>query len=184
MLLDLSRFRGTEDHLDRTYPLDAFDLKGEEFRLTAPVHLVVDVHKDGRKVRLRGRLQTTLETACGRCLDPLTVAVDTPFDLMFLPAGEPVGQVRGGGAAKDDEDGAEVAEDDLGVSFYKDDAIDLGDLMREQFILAVPMKPLCREDCAGLCPSCGVNRNRETCGCQTEWTDPRMDALRRLTGRS
>ena len=92
--------------------------------------------------------------------------------------------VRGATHTDSDDDGAEVAEDDLGVSFYKDETLDLGELMREQFILALPMKPLCRADCAGLCPVCGMNRNRETCGCQSEWIDPRMEALRRLTGRS
>jgi uncharacterized protein len=54
--------------------------------------------------------------------------------------------------------------------------------MREQFYLALPMKPLCREDCKGLCPICGVNRNRETCSCRSEWVDPRMEALRKLKG--
>ena len=48
-----------------------------------------------------------------------------------------------------------MADEDLGVSFYKDDAIDLGEVMREQFYLALPMKPLCRPDCQGLCPICG-----------------------------
>jgi uncharacterized protein len=52
--------------------------------------------------------------------------------------------------------------------------------MREQFYLALPMKPLCRPDCQGLCPVCGKNRNVETCACQSEWVDPRMEALRRL----
>jgi uncharacterized protein len=195
MLLDLSRFRGSEDHLDRRFPTDAFSLEGEEFRLSAPVHLVADVHKDGRKYRVKGRIVTTLEAACGRCLDPLTVPVDTSFDVMFLPAGEPLVAVKGAsagkgaagkgnGAAADDEDGQEVSEDDLGVSFYKDEVLDLGELMREQFILALPMKPLCRTACAGLCPVCGINRNRETCTCQSEWVDPRMEALRRLTDRS
>ena len=71
-------------------------------------------------------------------------------------------------------------EEDVGVSFYRDDVIDLGDVIREQFYLALPMKPLCREDCKGLCPVCGVNRNREACSCDTTWVDPRMEPLRRL----
>ena len=50
--------------------------------------------------------------------------------------------------------------------------------MREQFYLALPMKPLCREDCRGLCPVCGINRNRETCSCQATWVDPRLEALK------
>jgi uncharacterized protein len=55
--------------------------------------------------------------------------------------------------------------------------------MREQFYLALPMKPLCRDECRGLCPVCGINRNRETCDCQSAWVDPRLDALRSLKDR-
>ena len=72
------------------------------------------------------------------------------------------------------------SEADAGVSFYKDDTIDLGELMRDEFYLALPMKPLCRPDCKGLCPMCGVNWNRETCTCKAEWTDPRLDSLKTL----
>ena len=78
----------------------------------------------------------------------------------------------------------EIAEDDLGVSYYKDDAIDLGEVMREQFYLALPMKPLCRETARGLCPVCGINRNRETCACQAEWVDPRLEALKKFRRRT
>jgi uncharacterized protein len=83
-------------------------------------------------------------------------------------------------AASGDDDGVEVLDDDLGVSFYKGDEIDLGQLMREQFYLSLPMKPLCSPDCKGLCPQCGINRNRETCTCDTKWIDPRFEALKRL----
>jgi uncharacterized protein len=67
------------------------------------------------------------------------VPVDSAFDLLFLPAAENTGGEE-----------REVQEDDLGVSYYKDDVIDLGDVMREQFYLALPMKPVCRENCRGL----------------------------------
>ena len=73
-----------------------------------------------------------------------------------------------------------IEEDDLGVSYYKDETIDLGEVVREQFYLALPMKPLCRETCKGLCPVCGANRNRETCTCETTWVDPRLEALKAL----
>ena len=168
MLLDLSRFRGEADHLERRYEPGAF-APDEDFTVIAPVALVADLRKDGKKFRLVGRVQTTLECACSRCLEPFTIPVDAAFDLLFLPAAENTG---------DDEQ--EVADDDLGVSFYKEDVIDLGEVMREQFFLALPMKPLCREDCQGLCPTCGINRNRETCTCSTEWVDPRLEALRHL----
>jgi uncharacterized protein len=169
MLFDFSRFRGGIEHLERRYEPARFSLEGEEFRVVAPVELVADVRKDGRNVRLTGRVTTTIECDCGRCLEPFLVPVNAPVDLLFLPATPQVGGEE-----------REVEEDDLGVAFYTDEVIDLGDVMREQFFLAAPMKPLCREDCKGLCPACGANRNRETCACQTGWVDPRMEALRAL----
>ena len=73
----------------------------------------------------------------------------------------------------------EVQEDDLGTAFYRDETIDLGDLVREQLYLALPMKPLCAEACKGLCPQCGTNLNRGTCDCRSEWQDP---AFRKAEG--
>jgi uncharacterized protein len=170
MLYDLSRLRTGTDRLTRRFAASEFPVE-EEFRLVAPVDLDVEVHKDANKARVTGRLATTLQLGCSRCLEPFDVHVDVSFDALFLPAASNTGEGE-----------QEVADEDLGVAFYKDDTLDLGDLMREQFYLALPMKPLCQPDCKGLCPVCGINRNRETCTCQTEWTDPRFDALKRLTG--
>lgn len=169
MLYDLSRLRADRDRIDRRYEPGAFTVKDDEFRLVGPVTLGADVHKDARKVRLAGRVTATLECDCSRCLEPFAVPVDAAFDEMFLPSDA---NTAGGSE--------EVREDDMGVSFYKDDVLDLGELMREQFYLALPMKPLCQDDCKGLCPICGINWNRETCQCKSEWVDPRMEALRKL----
>ena len=170
MLYDLSRLRTGSDRLTRRFEPSAFPVE-EEFRLVAPVNLDVEIHKDASKVRVTGQVAGTLQLACSRCLDSFEIPVDTRFDALFLPAASNTGG-----------DEQEVADEDLGVSFYKDDTLDLGELMGEQFLLALPMKPLCQPDCKGLCPVCGINRNRETCTCQAEWTDPRFDALKRLTG--
>lgn len=172
MLLDLREFRGEVDRLSRTFAPEAFDLEGEDFRIVAPVNLTAEVRKDSEKVRLVGRVTTTLEADCGRCLEPFAIPVDAPFDLLFLPDA-----TRPAGAASAED---EVQDADVGVAFYKEDTIDLGEVMREQFFLALPMKPLCRPDCQGLCPMCGVNRNRETCSCKSEWVDPRLAGLRKL----
>jgi len=74
----------------------------------------------------------------------------------------------------------EIQEDDLTTAFYENAEIDLGQLMREQFYLSLPMKPLCRDDCKGLCATCGTNWNTDACDCKHEWDDPRLDALREL----
>jgi uncharacterized protein len=169
MLLDIGRFRSGVEHLERRYEAADLIRKDDLFRIVSPVELVADVRKDGAQVRFAGRVKATLELECSRCLEPYGVPVDAAFDLLFLPAAE-----------IDGEEEREVAEEDLGVSYYKNDVIDLGDVMREQFYLALPMKPLCQPDCRGLCPECGKNRNRESCSCQSEWVDPRLEPLRKL----
>lgn len=176
-MLDLRGFHGGTDEIDRTFQPGSFKLEGEEFRVVAPAHLKATVTKDAQKVRLVGRLQTTLEADCGRCLEPFSVPVNAAMDLMFLP------DVEQPGGDKDAGDEKEVREADVGVSYYKEETIDLGEAMRDEFYLALPMKPLCQPDCKGLCPVCGINRNRETCSCKAEWVDPRMAPLKKLLDR-
>ena len=180
MLFDLRQLgrkgSGTlrDEHVDRTFRAADFAasaVEDEAYKVVAPVHLVMDVHKDGEAYRASGRVSTTLELECGRCLEPFTVPVDSAFELRYVP--EPVAHVDG-------EAEREVAEDDLATSYYKEDAIDLGELMHEQFVLALPMKPLCSEACKGLCAQCGTNLNLATCDCRATWTDSRLAALEGL----
>jgi uncharacterized protein len=145
-----------------------------DFKLVEPVDLTIRVAKDSQKVRLTGRVRTSLECNCSRCLEAFRVPVDAEIDQLLLPAGAEIVA-----PSKDDEDD-DGQEADAGVTFYKNETIDLGELMRDEFYLALPMKPLCRPDCKGLCPVCGVNWNRETCTCKREWVDPRLESLRTL----
>ncbi len=93
--------------------------------------------------------------------------VDAPLDLRYLPQAF---------AGSKDED----PDDDPTTTFYSDDQIDLGQMVREQCYLAIPMKPLCRADCQGLCAICGTNLNLERCSCEPRWVDPRLAALQTL----
>ena len=169
MLLDLSRLRTGVDRLSRRYEASEFAAADGDLRIKAPVELELEVRKDAKKVRLVGQVRTSLSVDCSRCLDPFEVPVATEFDALYLPAADHTG-------GPDDE----VDVEDLGVSFYENDTIDLGQLMREQFYLALPMKPLCQPACKGLCPVCGINRNRESCDHKQEWVDPRFEPLGRL----
>lgn len=168
MLLDVSRMREPLEHIERTYPASAFDTGGD-FTVHGQVALVFDIRKDRNRYRLVGTVRATLHLACSRCLEAYPVPVDCAFDLRYLP------QSANRGAEEQ-----EVAEDDLSTAFYRDDVIDLDELVREQFYLALPMKPLCSEECRGLCPHCGTNLNRDTCGCADRWVDPRLEGLRAL----
>jgi len=172
MKLDLTRYRQPEEHFSRTFQPADVGQEGEAYRVVAPVHLDFDIQKDKEKFRLVGTVRTELEQPCSRCLEPFRMPVDASFDLRFLPASE---------MAADDE--REVQDDDLDTSYYRDDQIDVNELLREQFYLALPMKPLCRDDCKGLCPYCGTNLNLEQCECQVRWEDPRLAGLKALMNR-
>ena len=169
MLLDLREIRGPRERVDRTFEPARFDGCEQEYRVATPVSLGLDVLRAGEQYRLVGSLRTTLELACSRCLEPFPWEIDASLDLIYLPATENVGEGE-----------IEVREDDLTSAFYRDNQIDLGQLMREQFYLSLPMKPLCRDMCRGLCPECGMNLNRETCSCVRRWEDPRLAALKTL----
>jgi uncharacterized protein len=165
-----------DEHVDRTFQPSEFEAsvgQDEEYKVAAPVHLELDVHKDGEAYRVTGRVTTRLQLECGRCLESFEIPVDSAFELRYVPHVEPSPEGKAG-------EEREMAEDDLTTAFYKEDSIDLGELMHEQFVLALPMKPLCREACKGLCVHCGTNFNKETCSCAPQWTDPRLAALKGL----
>jgi uncharacterized protein len=169
MLLDLTRYRRPLEHFARTFAPEEVSQPGDAYRIVAPVELDFDVHKDREKFRLEGTVKTELELSCSRCLEPYRMPVDASFDLRYLPA-----------ADMSTDDDRETQDEDLDIAYYRDDQIDLNELLREQFYLALPMKPLCQEDCKGLCPQCGTNLNTSTCACEPDWVDPRLAALRTL----
>jgi uncharacterized protein len=169
MLLDLTRYRRPLESFQRTFQADEVGEPDDAYRVVAPVDLAFEVNKDKDKFRLVGTVKAELELPCSRCLEPYRLPVNAPFDLRYLPATE---------ASTEAE--REVEEEDLETSYYRDDQIDLNELLREQFYLALPMKPLCREDCKGLCVHCGTNRNTGPCNCAAEWVDPRLSALKAL----
>ena len=172
LLLNLSKIRTAQERFERVYTPDQFGPE-EEFRVVAPVDLAFDIFKDKQQFRLVGRVKTTLELPCGRCLEPYRTPVDQTFDLRYHPR-----------ALNTGEGERELQDDDLTTAFYDNDEIDLGHLMSEQFYLSLPMKPLCRADCKGLCPICGTNLNLETCACKRDWEDPRLAALKKLKAES
>jgi uncharacterized protein len=167
MLLDLTRYRRPLETFSRTFAPEGVAQPGDAYRIVAPVELEFEIYKDHEKFRLVGTAKTELELSCSRCLEPFRMTVDVPFDLRYLPA-----------SAMKTEDERETQDEDLDISYYRDDQIDLNELLREQFYLALPMKPLCQEECKGLCPQCGTNLNTSTCECEPDLVDPRLAVLR------
>jgi uncharacterized protein len=173
MQLDLTRYRQPLGHFSRTFQPEEVAQPDDAYEIVAPVRLEFEIHKDQERFRLVGSAVTELELPCSRCLEPYRLPVNATFDLRYHPASE-----------MSQEEEREVEEDDLETSYYRDDQIDLNELLREQFYLALPMKPLCTEDCRGLCAQCGTNLNSGTCDCRTAQEDPRLAPLRQLKRES
>jgi len=129
-------------------------------------------HKLIRDIRLKGELSASLEIACARCLAPVVQDVEREFDLLYRPQGADAGQ---------DELTISVAEAEIG--YYQGAGLLLEDVLREQVLLAVPLKAICREDCKGLCPQCGADLNLAQCSCQVPVGHPRWSALKEFRSK-
>ncbi|HXY09229.1 MAG TPA: DUF177 domain-containing protein [Terriglobales bacterium] len=129
-------------------------------------------HKLIKDIRLTGKLSASLEIACARCLAPVMQDVEREFDLLYRPQGTDAGL---------DELSVSGAEAEIG--YYQGTGLLLEDALREQVLLAVPLKAICREDCKGLCPQCGADLNLAQCSCQVPVGDPRWSALKEFRGK-
>ena len=123
-------------------------------------------------IRLKGRFSGTFEVPCARCVEPVEVPLGAEFDLIFRPLGVDVGAAERAISAGETE-----------IGYYQGDSLLLEDVLREQVLLTLPARTLCKPDCKGLCPRCGKNRNLEACECAAEASDPRWEALKGLGGR-
>jgi uncharacterized protein len=132
--------------------------------------LQLQISPDGADVVVQGRLTATVPQTCGRCLEAFPARVDARVDVRLVPRPATA-------------DNVELGADDLDVDFYTNDELDLNRVVETETTLALPMKPLCREDCRGLCPACGGNRNVVPCACAERAPDPRLAALRDLATR-
>jgi uncharacterized protein len=136
-----------------------------------PPILAVDLvyYRSGPEIFFNGSFHGQFTGHCGRCLENYSFTLDKSFAFVLTP--EPLRSERGA---------EELHSGELGLSYYSTDEIDLAPLIAEQVILALPTRPLCSEDCRGLCEQCGINLNREACDCSVESGDPRMAIFRTL----
>ena len=121
------------------------------------------------RVDVEGNIKTKAETNCGRCLKLLETDLDISFKSSFVPA-----------EFETSEKEVEVGGDDLDIEYYTGDEIDLAGLVREEIILNLPRKVLCKADCLGLCAKCGINKNEKSCDCSEREIDPRLKVLENL----
>jgi uncharacterized protein len=123
-------------------------------------------------IRLRGHFAGNFKVPCARCVDPVAIGLENDFDLIFRPVGVDSGPNERSITAEETE-----------IGYYGKDSLLLEDVLREQVLLTLPARTLCKPDCKGLCPRCGLDRNTDSCSCEQDPSDARWEALAGLRGR-
>lgn len=169
MILHIRQFQETED---LCLDIESYqcDLPSDVGAFVTPIHLDAHVRKVKEEITIEGRISATVEMSCARCLKPHHEHIDDSFEVVYCPRPDDEEQV----------DEIELDETDLDISYYKGDSIAISDLLREQLLLMLPVKPLCKSDCAGLCASCGKDLNEGPCTCSQRNIDPRFAILETL----
>jgi uncharacterized protein len=143
---------------------------------TSGIAEVLHEHRGPKEVvadiRLKGRYAGNFQVPCARCVEPVPVSLASEFDLIFRPIG------ADGGASE-----RSISAHETEIGYYQGDSLLLEDVLREQVLLSLPVRTLCKPDCKGLCPRCGKNRNLEPCSCEEGQSDPRWEALAGLRSR-
>ena len=151
------------------YAPDELALDDRDLRLAEPAGVEGRIRRTGGELQVSGTLTTTVETPCARCLKPVLIPIRAEFFERFVTA-----------VSWQGEEQHELASEDLNLSVFDGETIDLDELVREEIELATPVQVFCREDCKGLCPVCGVDWNLKTCKCGTQEIDSRWEKLKDL----
>lgn len=145
--------------------------EGDDVPLVSPLEAHLELKKAGEEVFVQGVLRADVDLVCSRCLKNIRKSLEIPLNASFHPMPQ-LGTER-----------HELKKDEMDLDFYKGDEIDLGDLLKEQVLLHMEIKPLCDENCRGLCPQCGKDLNTGECLCTGRATDPRLEVLKKFMNK-
>jgi uncharacterized protein len=143
--------------------------KNRDFGFPSLLEVELVYYRSGSELFFSGSFRGRFTGCCGRCLENYSFTLNQKFDFILTP--DPARSERGA---------EELHSDELGLSYYSTDEINLTPLIMEQVMLALPTRPLCSDECRGLCGACGANLNTEPCTCSSAAGDPRMAIFRTL----
>ncbi len=169
MVIDLITLEKSQFPFSHSFAPDEIDLDVETAKLKDAVKVEGELTKRIVQTDVKGEIFAEVETECSRCLLAADLKLEIPFEAAFVTSENYT-------EAKE----AELKEDDLDISIFNGDKIDVMELVREQILLNLPEQAFCREDCRGLCEICGANRNLIDCNCEEKEVDPRWQGLREL----
>ncbi len=148
------------------------DIRDDVIRIASPVHASLKIEKRASEVLVTGEISGEVKLQCSRCLKNFSVNIKSPVEVVYHPA-DAVGR----------DENYELQSDELDMGFYRNDTLDTDELLKEQLLLNVPMKPLCSPECKGICPKCGTDLNAAQCNCGFSEIDPRLKVLEQLLKR-
>ena len=167
MFIEIERLTLEPLHVQHLFDIRELQFKHDDAILEKPVAAdFILTHKE-KDLHVEGTIQTGIRYQCSRCLKEYSSPLDAHFDLYYLPQGN----------WKRDEE-VELKDEDLEVGYYDGIGLDVNLMVLEQIELAMPMKFICREECKGLCPSCGADLNEGSCECKVDAADSRLAVLR------
>jgi uncharacterized protein len=170
MRIELERLEGRKGDFAHVYQPDELNPIDERVTLIEPAAVTGKVNLAGNEVFVNGQIDTRVQVECDRCLQTVELPVNAVYQLEYIS-----------GSDYESIQAAELTEAEMLVSVFDGGAIDVDEIVKEQLLLTVPTRLLCREDCKGICPECGIDRNTGECSCVTEEIDPRWAALKNLT---
>lgn len=165
MLIDIDRLPEKGLKICRDFDFISSELIEESAVFLKPVHADVLIKKTGEEILIKGKITTCLSFICSRCLLPFEFPIDSSFDFVYVP--EEIDVVK-----------EQLDRDDVNKLFYNSRSIDLREEILEQLNLTFPIRPLCSEDCQGICPVCGKIIKSGECSCQRDEPDPRLEKLK------
>jgi uncharacterized protein len=169
MRIELENLEGGKGDFAHVYNPDELNPVDERVKLTAPATVNGKIRLAGNEVFVNGHVDTRAQVECDRCLKLIELPVNADFELEYIT-----------GSEYESSAVAELTEAEMSVAVFDGEALDVDEIVKEQILLAVPTRMLCREDCKGICPQCGVDRNTGECNCETKEIDPRWAALKNL----
>jgi uncharacterized protein len=167
--IELENLEGRKGDFAHVYQPDELNPVDERVRLTAPAAVNGKVRLSGNEVFVSGHVDTRAQVECDRCLQPVEAPVSADFTLDYIT-----------GSEYESSEVAELTEAEMSVAVFDGEGLDVDEIVKEQILLAVPTRMLCREDCKGICPECGIDRNTGECSCGADNIDPRWAALKNL----
>lgn len=168
MIIDLASLGVSPKQFEISFAPDEINIDGEA-TITSAIAFNGQVFRNDVRTFVRGAIKADAEIDCTRCLEPVRRRLDITFEDVFVDA-----------VAESDKEEVEIAVEQLDEALLESEEIDLIEVVREQILLDVPEQIFCKEDCRGLCPQCGGNRNLIDCSCERDQVDPRWAALKNL----